>query len=265
MMMLRRTWLAGFAAAAVFLAGCAIAPPGPSAQERAALAPTGKLRVGVYPDSPTSLVKDKSGKKVGVAYELGQEMARRMGVPFEAVEYRRIAEVVDAMKKGDVDFTFTNATAARAEILSFTPMMLHLELGYLVGAGSPLKTIADIDKPNMKIAVIEGGTTAGILARDYKSAKVVPVASPKAAGEQLAQRQVDAFTTNKGMLFELADGMPGARVLDGRWGLENMAIGIPKGREAGLPYLNRFAQDVRSDGTVRAIVGRAGLRGTVEP
>lgn len=265
MSMLRRTWLIGLAAAAALVVGCATAPAGPTAQERAALAPTGKLRVGVYPDSPTSLVKDKNGNKVGVAYELGQQLARRMGVPFEPVEYRRIAEVVSAMQKGEVDFTFTNATAARAQILSFTPMMLHLELGYLVGPGSTLQTIADVDQPNRKVAVIEGGTTAGVLAREFKNAKVVPVASPKAAGEQLAARQVDTFTTNKGMLFELADGMPGARVLDGRWGLENMAIGIPKGREAGLPYLNRFAQDVRSDGTMRAIVGRAGLRGTVEP
>ena len=69
---------------AVLLAGCATAPPAATPQERAALAPTGKLRVGVYLGSPTSLVIDaKTGEKNGVTYALGRELARQLGVPIE--------------------------------------------------------------------------------------------------------------------------------------------------------------------------------------
>jgi len=80
----------------------------------------------------------------------------------------------------------------------------------------------------------------------------------------LAARELDAFATNKGILFELADTLPGARVLPGRWGLEHLAIGIPKGRDAGAPWLREFAEQAGASGAVRRAAERAGLRGTVD-
>ena len=104
-----------------------------------------------------------------------------------------------------------------------------------------------------------------MLTRTFKQAVVVPVASIKLGQELLRQRKLDAFATNKGILFEMADDLPGFRVLDGRWGLENLAIAIPKGREAALPYVGQFAQDVQASGQLQAIITRAGLRGTARP
>jgi polar amino acid transport system substrate-binding protein len=94
---------------------------------------------------------------------------------------------------------------------------------------------------------------------------VVPVASIKLGQEMLKQGKLDAFATNKGILFEMSDELPGFRVLDGRWGLENLAIAIPKGREAALPYVGHFAQGARASGQLQSIISRAGLRGTARP
>lgn len=86
------------------------------ATARAALAPTGVLRVGVYSGSPTSLILDpRTGAKVGIAHDLGAKLASDLGVPLELLEFRRVAEVIDALKVGRVDFTFTNATTVRAK------------------------------------------------------------------------------------------------------------------------------------------------------
>ncbi len=262
--MQRRFWLAGLLAAGL-LAGCATPPPPAPPEARAALAPTGKLRVAVYAGSPTSLVVGSGGQRVGVAYELGQQLARRLGVPFEAVELRRPADIIEALKKGEVDLTFTNATEARARDVDFTLPMLSVELGYLVPAGGKLKSSAEVDRSGVKVGVSQGSTSQGVLTRAYKQAEVVPVASLKAAGEQLQQGRIDAFATNKAILHELADTVPGARILEGRWGLEHMALAIPKGRQAGMSYLSSFANSVRRDGSLQAIVSRAGLRGTIEP
>ena len=81
----------------------------------------------------------------------------------------------------------------------------------------------------------------------------------------LKDRRIDAFATNKGILNQLADGLPGARILDGRWGTESLAIAVPKGREAGRPWLAEFVASVRDDGLVRRAAERAGLRGLAEP
>ena len=88
------------------------APIAAPAEVRQALAPTGALRVGVYPGSPTSMVRDaKTGERRGISVDLGAELADRLGVPVRLVVFDRVAQVVDALKAGSVDFTVTNATA----------------------------------------------------------------------------------------------------------------------------------------------------------
>ena len=124
---LRRLCLSSLVVSTALLAGCGTFAPRVDAEASRALAPTGTLRVGVYPGSPTSIIFDaKSGQKIGIAHDLGRTLARQLNVPFEAVEYRRVAEVLDALKIGAVDFTFTNATAVRAIDMDFTPPMLQL-------------------------------------------------------------------------------------------------------------------------------------------
>lgn len=98
----------------LLLAACAATPPAVDPAVRPALALTGTLRVGVYPGSPSSLVKDpRTGQDAGVAHDLGLALGERLGVPVRIVQYSRVAQVVDAIGAGQVDFTFTNASEAQ--------------------------------------------------------------------------------------------------------------------------------------------------------
>jgi polar amino acid transport system substrate-binding protein len=244
--------------------------PTPSVKD--ALAPTGKLRVGLYLGSPTSMMV-RSAQEThglaqethGLAHDLGQELAKRLGVPFEPVTHPRIANIIEAMKSGAVDFTVTNATAARAALVDFTPTLLSLELGYLVPAGSAILSADEIDKAGIRIGVTKGSTSERTLPKLVPKASIVPAPSVKEAARMIADRQLDAFATNKAILFEMADGLTGAKILDGRWGVEHMAVAVPKGREQGHAYLRRFTEDVRKDGLLARAIAQSGLRGTVSP
>ena len=63
----------------------------------------------------------------------------------------------------------------------------------------------------------------------------------------------------------MLDGLPGFKILPGRWGLEQMAIAIPKGRENAMLFMRQFAADMKSSGQLQAFVTGAGMRGTVQP
>ena len=248
---------------AVFLSACASFQTLPDLKVREALAPTGTLRVGVYQGSPTSLVVDaKTGMRAGVSLEMGPLLAQKLGVPVQVVEFPRLALVLDALKTGQIDFTVTNATEVRARDMDFTRPLVQLELGYLVMKDSPIALIEQIDLSGVRVGVSQGSTSQGVLTREFKNAKVVPAASLKQAQDMLKQKTIDAFATNKGILFEMSDELTGSRVLAGRWGLENLAIAIPKGRDAGRPFVNAFAEQIRENGQLQKSVQRAGLRGT---
>jgi polar amino acid transport system substrate-binding protein len=214
------------------------------------------------------MIRDpKTGEARGVTFELGQELARRLGVPFEAVVFQRPAEVVEGVKSGNADITFTNASPARAKDIDFTPPMLDIEQGFLVLPGSPISTSAltDVDRPGIRVGVSQGSTSFSTLSRTFKNAKLVEVANLKIAIEMLNQRKVDTFASNKAILNEMSDELSGSKVLAGRFGLEHVSLGIPKGRGQGMDYLRRFAGEMMSGGYLERTVATAGLRGTVKP
>jgi polar amino acid transport system substrate-binding protein len=239
---------------------------GAAAQDaRQILAPTGKLRVGVYYGSPTSMVRDSKTNEVhGLSYDLGHELAKRLNVPFEQVSYQRISDVLEGMKAGDVDFTVSNSTPARAATVTFSQTLLTIELGYLVAANSPITTIADIQKPGLRIGVTKASTSQGTIPKLLPNATVVPAENYKRGIEMLEHGEIDTYATNKPTLFEMSDQMPGSRILDGRWGEEHLAVAIPKDHEAALEYIQRFVQEVQSSGLVAQSTERAGLRGAVK-
>jgi polar amino acid transport system substrate-binding protein len=228
----------------------------------AELAPSGKLKIGYYLGSPTSMVKDaKTGESRGLTVELGQQLAKRLGVETEFREYPRLAEVVEALKAGEVDFTVTNASPARALIVDFSPTVVSLELGYLVMPNSKVSSTADVDRTGIVIGVSQGSSSQAALGKELKLARLEAAPTLKIAGEWLVQSKVDAFATNKAILFELSATVPNSRVLDGRWGLEHLAIGIPKKRDAAHGFVNKFVEEMQQSGLVKDAASRAGMRG----
>jgi len=217
--------------------------------------------VGVYAGSPTSLVKTRSGEVAGISHDLGSLLAQQLGVPVRIVELSRVAQVVEGVQAGELDFTFTNATEARERLVDFTPPLVRLELGYLARPGSAITRIEQVDQAGVRIGVSQGSSSQTALPRVLRQANLVPLPSLAEAARELQAGRIELFATNKGILFELADQVPGAQVLSGRWGLEQLAVAIPKGRPSAMPWLREFAQRARESGQVGAMASRAGLRG----
>lgn len=238
------------------------------------LAPSGKLRAGLYPGTPTSILpapaattgdQRADGEPRGVGFELGRALAQKLGVPYEPIVFAKNAEVLEAVKTGAVDVAFTNATPVRAKEMDFGPPYLEIELGYLVPRGSAIATVADVDAPGRRVGVTAGSSSDAALSRNLENAQVVRATTLGRAAEMLSDGELDAFATNKATLFEMAAKLPDAKVLDGRWGLERHAIAIPKGRDAGLPVLKSFTEDAIASGLIAGAMARAGLHGATIP
>jgi polar amino acid transport system substrate-binding protein len=229
------------------------------------LAPSGKLRAALYPGTPTSILPDPEGHPRGVGYELGRALAEKLGVPYEPVVYAKNADVQQAIKTGAADVAFTNASPTRAKEMDFGPVYLRIELGYLAAEGSRLPDAGVVDAQGIKVGVTSGSSSEAALSHDLKNATLVRIPTIKEAADQLATHRIDAFATNKATLFEMAEKIPGARVLDGRWGEERHAIAIPKGREGGADFIRSFTEEIGKSGLVHDAAERAGLKGVIEP
>lgn len=249
---------------ALLLTGCAGISTAPTPEARQALAPTGKLRVGLQLGSPMHVIGDAaSGDMKGVGFDLGNELARRLGVPFEPVLYPSIGALLDGGKSGAWDVAFVGFSPARAKEWDFTALHLEVEFGYLVPRGSSILTMADVDRPGIRVVVQEKSLPGIFFSRTLKNAVVIGASSNPDALEALKSGKADVMGSIKPVLFEMSKQLSGSRVLDGRPGIDPHAMAMPTGRGPGAAYARIFIEEAKSGGLVTAAIERVGIRGAV--
>lgn len=246
------------------LTACASVHTPATPQVREALAPTGKLRVGLQLGTPHNVIRDSvSGEMKGVGFDLGKELARRIGVPFEPVLYPSIGALLDAGKSGAWDVAFVGFSPERAKEWDFTALHLEVEFGYLIPGGSSISTITDVDRPGIRVAVQEKSGPDTFFSRTLKNAVVIRGSSNPAALELMKSGKAEVMGSIKPTLFEMSEQLRGSRVLDGRPGIDPHAMAMPKGRGPGVAYARKFVEDAKSEGLVKVAIERVGMRGAV--
>ena len=164
----------------LLLAGCASVPP----EARTQLAPTGTLRAAInYGNGVLAQRDPSSGELRGVSVDLSRELGRRLGVPVQLVPFDAAGKVADAARTGAWDIAFVAIDPARARDISFSPPYVVIEGGYMVPAGSHLRTIEDVDRDGVRLAVGNKSAYDLYLSRTLKHAKLVRApTSPEAPG-----------------------------------------------------------------------------------
>jgi polar amino acid transport system substrate-binding protein len=240
-------------------AGSAALSDGPTPSQRGELGPTGKLRVGVVSapvQSALFVTKDADGESRGVTVDLGKELARKLGVPVEFLVASNSGELVAAMSSAALDVTFMPIDDERRERVDFGPAYFIIESTYLVRAGSDIKSLSEVDRPNVRVVGIANTATIRGARRSLKNTTIVAVKSVSVGA-------VDAFALPHDALPPLAARLPGSRILDGSFLQTSIAIAVPKNRPNALAYATAFMENAKASGIVRRAFDNAGLNDLV--
>jgi polar amino acid transport system substrate-binding protein len=226
------------------------------------LVSTGKLRVGVaYAPAPTPIfvVKDAAGDVHGVPRDLGAALAKALGVSIEIVVAATTGELTDACGSGAIDIGFMPADDERRNRVDFSPPYFVIESTYLAVGSSDIKTLADVDRPEITVVGISGSTTMRAAGRSLKTAKIVPAKSVDEAMAMMKAETVQAFALTHDALPPLQKQLPGSRILDGAFQTTGVAIAVQKNRPAALAYIKDFIESAKANGIVRRAFDDAGL------
>lgn len=229
---------------------------------RSELAPTGKLRVGINYGNFLLVTSYSPGADPrGPAPDLARELGRRLGVPVEFVAFDTAGKLADAVKTGAWDVAFLGAEPQRAGEISFTAAYLEIPATYLVPAGSPIRSVADVDREGVRIAVTERAAYELFLSRTIRHATLVRVSGLDGAFNAFVAQKLDALAGLKPRLLMDVEKLPGARLLDGQFTGVQQAIGTPKGRGAAFRFLHDFVEEAKASGLVAEAIARNGVNG----
>lgn len=73
--------------------------------------------------------------------------------------------------------------------------------------------------------------------------------------------QADVIAGVRQLLLLDQAKLPGSRVLEDRFMTIEQAMGLPKGREAGLQYAREFIEEMKATGFVARSLEKSGVRG----
>jgi polar amino acid transport system substrate-binding protein len=227
------------------------------------LAPTGTLRVGVVVAPAASaffVVKDAAGQPRGVTADLGRDLARQLGLPLELAVFSNSGELTDALSGGMIDVAFMPVDEERRQRVAFGPAYYLLESTYLVRGDSDIRTLADVDRPHIRVVGIANTTTIRSAARSLALATLTAARSVEEALHKLRTQDADALALSRDSFATLMVTVPGSRVLDGGFQQTGVAIAVPKNRPAALGYVTAFLEIAKASGSVRRALDAAGFK-----
>jgi polar amino acid transport system substrate-binding protein len=182
-----------------------------------------------------------------------------LGLGVRYVTYASPSSLADAVGRDEWDVALIGAEPQRAEAIAFTPAYAEIEATYLVPPGSPLTSIADVDRPGVRIAVTEGTAFGLWLDRNIRHAELVPAATMDETLQLFLRDGADTLAGLRARLVTDARSLPGSRMLDGRFMTVQQAIGIPRQHAAIVPYLAAFVDHARASGLVAELIRRHGV------
>ena len=256
--------LLAVAAAAALPAAAQSAPPPDALRE---LAPSGKLRAAINFGNQVLAQRGPGGEPRGVTADMSRELARRLGVPVEFVMFEAAGKVFEAAPTGAWDIAFVAIEPVRAAVIEFSAPYVLIEGTYMVPKDSALKTVEQVDRPGVRIAVGLKSAYDLYLTRTLKNATIAraKVGGGRAMIELFVNEKLEVAAGVRQQLESYANGRTDVRVMDGRFMVIQQAMGTPKGRAAGARYLSAFVEDAKASGFVADALKRSGQTAVVAP
>ncbi len=233
---------------------------------RKELTPTGKLRVGIalgLTPGVGNVVMDASGEPRGVSADLGRALAKKLGVAVEWVSYTNSGALTDGAASGAWDVAFIPVDEQRKQKVEFGAAHIVLQSTFLVAPGSRIRTLAEVDKPGVRVAGVQNTASARAAQAALKNVTMTYVRGALELFQLLRSGQVDAVAQSRESLTLMAAKLPGARVLPGSFLNSYVAVAVPKGRPAALAYASAFLEEAKASGLVRRALDSSGMKSSV--
>jgi polar amino acid transport system substrate-binding protein len=157
---------------------------------------TGKVRMGIF-DYPPYFLRDKaSGEWTGAMVEMAKDIAKELDVKLDMVEVGGFGEAVLSLQSNKVDMNFgLQATPKRATAIDFAGPIYWIEWVTVNNPKFHGKVWADYNKPEVKVAVMQGTSDELLLRKIAPNATRVEFKEISQVVLAVSSGRADAFTT----------------------------------------------------------------------
>jgi polar amino acid transport system substrate-binding protein len=226
------------------------------------LAPDGVLRAAINLGNPV-LAQGTPAAPAGVTVDIAREVGARLGLPVEFACFDAARDSFAAVATGRADICFLGIEPARASEVIFTAPYVLIEGVYAVPERSPLATVAEVDRPGVRIGVKRGSAYDLFLTRTLRHAAVIR--GTEGTTEFIAGN-LEAAAGVREPMTDFVRSRPGFRLIDGRFMEIRQAVGTAASkRPETTAYLHGLVEELKASGFVADALRRSGQTAPVAP
>ena len=226
------------------------------------LAPAGTLRAALNLGNPV-LVQGTAAAPTGVTVDIANEVAARLGAQVEFRCFGAARESFEATVAGQADICFLAIEPARAAEITFTAPYVLIEGVYAVANGSPLTTVAGVDRAGVRVGVNHGSAYDLFLTRTLKHATIV---RGTGGTEALLAGSLEVAAGVREPMTEFIAAHPDYRLIAGRFMEIPQAVGTAKTkRQETAQFLHELVEELKATGFVAEALRRSGQTAPVAP
>ncbi len=254
--MRRRALLAPILALVLCLPCAAVRAQAPDRLQKVLTA--GVLRVGTTMDTPVFSMRDADGKLAGLDIDLLETLGPALGVRIEYVKMTFGSMLPDlAADKFDVAMSGMGRTFERARVATFSkPYMRYGKLLMIRAADRQRFTsLADLDRPGLKIAYNQGGLNDRFANTVFKQATPVGFASNELAIADLLAGKVDAEVSDSTAAVYMARQNPQLAAMspDHVFNPVYVAMLLRRDDQTLINFVNIWIDQIELDGTLAKV------------
>lgn len=235
------------------------ASPTTDSQTLAELAPTGVLRVALNLGNPVLVQKDPaSGRLGGVTIDMARDVADKLGLAVEFKEFDSAGIVSECALQNVWDLAFLAIDPKRAAGILYTEPYVHIEGTYMVPESSPIRSLEEVDRPGVRVAVGEGTAYDLFLTRHLGQAEIVRFETSDESLLGFAGRGIETAAGIRQALELFTRDHGGYRILDGYFAVIEQAVGCPRGRPRAAAFLQQYLDHAKRSGLIAMGLERSG-------
>jgi len=221
----------------------------------------GTIRIGTTGDyKPMSYFNQKTGEYEGIDAELSKLIAESLGVKIEYVKTTWSTLTADTLAgKFDIALCGISRNYAREKVMAMSDAYGVGIFGKTIlcrkSDAKKFKSLADIDKPNVRVMINPGGTNEKFANANLKHAQIIIYNDNAEIPHQISIGKADIMITEtvEALTYIKADKNLAAPLINQPFTRHSCGILMQKGDQDFLNYINFVLDELRMDGTLEKL------------
>ena len=226
------------------------------------ISPNNILRVGINMSNFLLVNKESSfSNPQGLSPDIGKLLAKELGVNHQFVTFKNPGELTDAAKEDKWDVGNFAFEKKRAEVIDFSNPYINIDANFLTNKSSYITSNEEVDSRDVKIAVVNRSAYELWLSDNFKNAKLIKAQTIIDSHKLLNENKADVLAGLKPKLIQEVSINKNLKIIDKPFTFIKQSIGVKKGNQEVVSFLNKFIFKIISNGKVKKLLKKHNLEG----